>query len=541
MSLISTAVIDSHTTASFPRPHVLYTIVVKTSTGGSQRVQRRYSEFVALHYALGDTFSLPPKRLLVTTFIPSAWVDDALISERKAGLSVYLSKLLQSSEYLNNTLLAQFLNPAGRNRAFDLEDALPSTLSRGAVANLDKTRKGETEAEASQKFIAAGYYENWATSPSVSSIDYDKFDVIFFAFVTPSSSYGLSWGSGTTTMLKKLVSGAHKVGTKVVLSVGGWGGCEYYSAAMKTSAHRTTFINALSSAVNEYDLDGIDIDWEYPNDPGAGQPYSSSDSANFLLFLKSLRSKLGSSKIISAAVTQLPWLGSNGKPLTNVSAYTNEMTYINIMNYDVNSSSSKPGPNAPLSNACGTSSQPTASAVASFEQWTKAGAPASKLLLGLPLYGYVSKSTATKLSGSFKLPGVSDEEADVGKTVGQAHQRVRDPIKDGEEETGSGNLNSWYGQQIPFKSIVASGALTKNSDGTYGGANGYTMAWDNCSDTPFLYNTSRETVVTYDDTFSLADKAAYAKSVGMAGCFTWALDQDDGYTLQDVIRSSLGI
>ena len=169
----------------------------------------------------------------------------------------------------------------------------------------------------------------------------------------------------------------------------------------------------------------------------------------------------------------------------------------------MNSSSSKPGPNAPLSNACGTSSQPTASAVAAFEQWTKAGAPASKLLLGVPLYGYVSKSTATKLSGSFKLPGVSDEAADVGKTVGQAHPRVRDPIKEGKEGTEAGDLNSWYGQQIPFKSLVASGALTKNSSGTYGGANGYTMgasdpyslvlfirtdmiylAWDNCSDTP---------------------------------------------------------
>ncbi|KAF7978947.1 hypothetical protein HWV62_44169 [Athelia sp. TMB] len=431
------------------------------------------SPFVALHRALGDNFSLPPKRFLVTTFIPSAWVDDTLISERKVGLSGYLNKLLQSPEYLKSTLLTQFLDPTGRSRAFNLEDALPSTLSKGAVEDFGKDLKAET----SQKFIAAGYYEDWATSPSPSAIDYDKFDVIFFAFATPSSSYGLSWDSGSTTMLKTLVSGAHKSGTKVVLSV----------------------------------------DWEYPNDPGAGQAYSSSDSANFLLFLKSLRSKFGSSKIISAAVTQLPWLGSNGKPLTSISAYTDELTYVNIMNYDVNGSSSKPGPNAPLSNACDTSSQPTATAVAAFKQWTKAGAPANKLLLGLPIYGYVSKSKATKLSGSFKSPGVSDEEADVGKTVGQAHPRVREPIKDGKEGTEAGDLSSWYGQQIPFKSLVASGALKKNSSGTYGAANGYTRAWDQCSNTPFLYNVARETVVTYDDTTSLADKAAYARDVGMAG------------------------
>lgn len=37
---------------------------------------------------------------------------------------------------------------------------------------------------------------------------------------------------------------------------GGWGGCEYYSAAMSSSANRTTFINALASAVSTYNLDG---------------------------------------------------------------------------------------------------------------------------------------------------------------------------------------------------------------------------------------------------------------------------------------------
>jgi hypothetical protein len=68
-------------------------------------------------------------------------------------------------------------------------------------------------------------------------------------------------------------------------------------------------------------------------------------------------------------------------------------------NYDVNAASSIPGPNAPLSNVCGTSSQPTATAEAAFKQWTAAGFPAAKLLLGLPLYGYVSRSSKTSLSG----------------------------------------------------------------------------------------------------------------------------------------------
>ena len=61
--------------------------------------------------------------------------------------------------------------------------------------------------------------------------------------------------------------------------------------------------------------------------------------------------------------------------------------------------SSTPGPNAPLGNLCGNSRQPQASAQAAFKQWTAAGFPANKLVLGLPLYGYVSQSTATTLTG----------------------------------------------------------------------------------------------------------------------------------------------
>jgi chitinase len=102
---------------------------------------------------------------------------------------------------------------------------------------------------------------------------------------------------------------------------------------MSSSANRGVFIAALASAVNTYGLAGIDIDWEYPNSPGAGQPYGAEDSANLLTFFTYLRKSLGTGKIISAAVTQLPWKGSNGNALGNVSAYAAQMDYVCIM-YD---------------------------------------------------------------------------------------------------------------------------------------------------------------------------------------------------------------
>ncbi|KAF9027394.1 glycoside hydrolase [Hymenopellis radicata] len=251
---------------------------------------------------------------------------------------------------------------------------------------------------------------------------------------------------------------------------------------------------------------------------------SYADSANFLSFLKSLRSALGWSKIISAAVAHQPWLGPSGTPLTNVSAYAAQMTYINIMNYDVNGSSSTPGPNAPLGIQCGTSHRPELNAVAALAQWSRAGMPPSKMLLGLALYGYVSRSSATKLSGS------SAPDTNAARVRSPASMRGLDRPQD---------LSQWWGQQVAFGQLVKAGAVKKQG-GVYVGANGFTSSWDDCTDTPFLFNVSKKTVVSYDDTHSLSDKADFVRNSGMGGCFTWSLDQDDGYTLHNSVRAALG-
>ncbi|KAJ3796868.1 glycoside hydrolase [Lentinula aff. detonsa] len=600
--------INTHTTASSPSPHILYT--VEAARGGNHVVvNRRYSEFLALHNKLQPgkdiAVSLPPKRILVTSFVPSAWLDDVLIKERKTGLAAYLTAILAHPMYHNAPALNEFLSSDESKDTLaklDLEDALPSTLSRQKALEL-KTQlvagegqaaaaNGEVKAEATS--IAAAYYPDWSESEfPPESLDYTRFSILFFAFAIPNSSNTLTWDSGSQDMLTRTVTAARNsgAGTKVVLSVGGWGGSVYFSQCVASAANRTTFANTLVSAVNTFGLDGIDIDWEYPNEVGAGNINSPSDAANLLTFFTQLRTALGSSKIISAAVPDTPWLGSNGSPLTNVSAYAAQMTYLNIMNYDIFQSSSTPGPNAPLGNLCGTSSLPQYSAQAALSQWSAAGFPASKMLLGLPLYGYVSDSTKTALTGSLVDPsleearmsepngtsgakpgtharnpktfpvkkpaggqgGESKAHGDVANGKGKKSTTSQSGVGNGtrKETNGSSkpehstaataNLQSWYGQQIPFSSIVASGALVKNADGTYGGGAGFTEGWDNCSDTPFLFNTSQSTVVTYDDTYSLGDKATFAKQNGMAGCFTWSLDQDDGVTLQNVIRANLGL
>ncbi|PFH50382.1 glycoside hydrolase family 18 protein [Amanita thiersii Skay4041] len=517
MLLIKNAVIHSHTTYSSPSPHILYIISVTLEDGTIYNVARRYSQFVTLQHNLKDTYSLPPKRILTTaTHISNTWIHDSLISERKAGLSAYLFFLLSIPGYRKHPVLREFLSPGDSTAPKQMSDfGQPGIAHRPAGASQP---------------IVASYYPSWCSDERPpETIDFSKFDILFFAFATPNSSLSLDWDDGGKNLLKRLVSCARGsgMGTKIVLSIGGWGGCSWWCNAVATEDHRIAFRNNVIKNVKELGLDGIDIDWEYPNSPGAGNPYSSTDTPNLLKLVKMLRVALGESKILSAAVSHLPWTGPGGDPLNNVSEFANVMTYVNIMNYDVFGASPNPGPNAPLGNPCGTSQQPEATAQAALSQWTKAGMPVNKLMLGLPLYGYVSKSVAKRLHGS-------SIKIESNRSRKGAHRNYKMPARK------DGDLSNFWGQQIAFNQLVESGVLVKGSDGNYRSGQDYTMGWDDCSDTPYLFNVKRSTVISYDDTWSLGDKAVFAAQSGMAGCFTWSLDQDDGMALQNRICAGLG-
>lgn len=106
-------------------------------------------------------------------------MDDTLIRERKAGLTQYLTNLLQSLDYKDNPAVVEFLTPKGAKSSskFDLEDAVPSTLSRKAA--LDLKAQGDVEVEATM--IAAAYYPDWsAGSFPPEKLDFSKFDILFF-------------------------------------------------------------------------------------------------------------------------------------------------------------------------------------------------------------------------------------------------------------------------------------------------------------------------------------------------------------------------
>ncbi|TKY86996.1 hypothetical protein EX895_003673 [Sporisorium graminicola] len=355
-----------------------------------------------------------------------------------------------------------------------------------------------SESRTSTNMTMAGYWPDWVASAlPASSIDFTKFDILNYAFALPTADFSLSIPtdpSGNT--LRGFVKACKAGNTKAMLSLGGWGGSTYFSPAVRTASSRATFIGNIVQTYYKYSLDGIDIDWEYPGQTGAGNQLDPSDTANFQTFLQELRAALPQGALITAAVGFTPWVASNGQPVSSVARAASVLDYIMVMNYDVWGSSSNPGPNAPLANLCGNSTQPDANAASGVKAWSSAGMPRDKILLGIPAYGYINPSTKQSLR-------TRDEKRAVKLTS-----------SDGSSSSG----------QINFSSLISQGALKLGADGLYDGTNGFTKYWDDCSDTPYLSDGQR--VITYDDTSSIFDKGAFASASGIGGISMWSLDGD---------------
>lgn len=365
--------------------------------------------------------------------------------------------------------------------------------------------------------LSVGYWADWTSDDlPPESIPWSKYDVMNYAFAIPNSDSTITIDSAS--LLKRMVTAAHSAGTKLVLSVGGAGQSSGFVESTATASARSTFITNLQAIITKYNVDGFDFDWEYPNDLISSRRRRSSsgqDTINFQTFLQAARAGLPSGTILSAAVPQSLWQNAAGNAVRSVARAASALDYIFIMSYDTWGSSSTPGPNSPLANLCGNSTQPIASAAGGVKAWTSAGMPRSKIVLGLPMYGYINTSSKKTL---------------IQKRREAAYKkRATASVTSSDGTTGSGQIN--------FDSLVSQGALNY-SGGIYVAGSGWTKYWDRCSDTPYLAN--GKYVLTYDDPVSLQDKAQFAYAAGLAGAGVWSIDGDTSkYALINAVRSGL--
>lgn len=160
---------------------------------------------------------------------------------------------------------------------------------------------------------------------------------------------------------------------KIQLSVGGWGSGRFSEMAAD-SQKRKAFAADCRRVVEEYGLDGIDIDWEYPTSKAAGISASPQDTENFTLLMRDLRRALGKQPLLTLATVASAQYIHFKKILPYID-------FVNIMSYDMG--------NAPRHHAGLYPSEHTGWMTASqaVEAHLAAGVPASKLTMGLPFYG----------------------------------------------------------------------------------------------------------------------------------------------------------
>lgn len=160
---------------------------------------------------------------------------------------------------------------------------------------------------------------------------------------------------------------------KVMLSVGGWGAGNFSEMAADAD-HRKNFCQNCLNAVKKHNLDGIDIDWEYPTSSSAGISASPYDTGNFTLLMKELRETLGNGYLLTMA-------SSASARYVDFSTAIQYLDFVNIMTYDMGK---PPYHNAGLY----PSSMTKRSCQESVDLHYQAGVPYDKIVLGIPFYGH---------------------------------------------------------------------------------------------------------------------------------------------------------
>ncbi|EIW77028.1 glycoside hydrolase family 18 protein [Coniophora puteana RWD-64-598 SS2] len=376
----------------------------------------------------------------------------------------------------------------------------------------------------------AGYH---ADVFPISNISWNKYTAMNYFVAVTAADGSVTLESSDQTLLPQFVQAAHSNNVKAILTVGGWTGSQYFSSDFATDSNRTAAAQTMMKLVQQYSLDGLDFDWEYPNAAGIGcNVQSTQDPQNFLSFLQELRKQPGADNLtLSAATGVTPWAG-----VTDLSGFASVLDYIEIMNYDVYGPgwSSVVGPNSPLNDTCMPSNATQAgSAVSAVAAWSQAGFPANQIVLGVPSYGHGWSVSVQDATGAASASDASALVAYPSFNKGQAAPGDKWAGAAGTDVCGNATP---AGGTYEFWGLVDNGFL--NGNGTV--AQGKLYRYDECTQTPYVYDPTSQVMVAYDDATSFAAKGAYIKSAGLKGFALYETGGDYNDILLDAITGAVG-
>ncbi|HOO42366.1 MAG TPA: glycosyl hydrolase family 18 protein [Bacteroidales bacterium] len=180
-----------------------------------------------------------------------------------------------------------------------------------------------------------------------------------------------------------------KPSLKVLLSIGGWGSGRF-SEMTANDTNRESFSRDCRRIVDEFGLDGIDIDWEYPTNPGPGISFAPEDTRNFTLLMRDIRRNLAPGQLLTLASA------ASGK-FIDFKSIVNYVDFVNIMTYDI---AYPPFHHSGLYPSSLTGDLSCYEAVLAH---VSAGFPLDRLVLGIPFYGKPSPDFPQGMNSYGKL------------------------------------------------------------------------------------------------------------------------------------------
>ncbi|KAL4805376.1 chitinase [Aspergillus unguis] len=243
--------------------------------------------------------------------------------------------------------------------------------------------------------IKIGYYEGYGMSreslfQDALQIDASLYTHLHFGFETLTPEFDVETGDTLSTYefgeFKKIT------GAKRILSFGGWA-FSTDAATYKifrdgvTPANRLTMATKIADFIKEHDLDGVDIDWEYPGAPDLPDfdPGTEEEGPNYLAFLVVLKNLLPGKSVSIAAPSSYWYLKQFPiEGISKVVDYIVYMTYDLHGQWDAHNSNSQEGCDT---GNCLRSQVNLTETKQSLAMITKAGVPGEKVVVGVTSYG----------------------------------------------------------------------------------------------------------------------------------------------------------
>ncbi len=263
---------------------------------------------------------------------------------------------------------------------------------------------------------------------------------------------------------------------QLLVSVGGWGWSGGFSDMALTPQSRAVFINSAVEFLKRHNLDGLDLDWEYPGLPGNNNIHRPEDKQNFTALLRECRQaldKLGGGKkhyLLTIAAASFQGFLDN----TQMDVVADYLDFINIMTYDF------------------------------VGEWGNTTGHHTNLLM--PAFNPQAMSTASSVE-LFNSIGIDNNKLLIGVAFyGRGWYDVN-PANNGLGQPGIGmtsvNLN--------YYSIV----------NNYLNNPAYQQLWDNNAKAPYLWNPTERVFITYENPRSIGYKARFVKEKGLRGIMFW--------------------